>query len=146
MSFDHETPIWKATREATSTTLLFPQPGVLLNMNHRTHWRTRSRVTRQWRTVAAEAALLLGTPRERVHGPSWVRLVIPVPDRRRRDPANLTPLTKACVDGLVDTGVWLDDTPEYVETLEPRLVHIPRSKGIVPTIELIIVPKPKGTP
>jgi hypothetical protein len=141
-----DTPIWHATRTATATTLSFPQPGVLLNMNHRTHWRTRARVTRQWRTTAHQAALLLGTPSQRTHGPSWVRLIIPVPDRRRRDPANLTPLTKACVDGCVDAGVWLDDTPEYVETLEPRLVHIPRSKGIVPTVELVIVPRTGDTP
>jgi crossover junction endodeoxyribonuclease RusA len=146
MSADLETPIWKATRTASATTLLFPQPGALLNLNHRTHWRTRSRVTRQWRQAAAEAALLLGAPARREHAASWVRLIIPVPDRRRRDPANLTPLTKAAVDGLVDAGVWPDDTPEFVETLEPRLVHVPGSKGLIPTIELVIVPRTGETP
>jgi hypothetical protein len=126
---DLEAPVWEATRTRTSTTLLFPQPGALLNLNHRTHWRTRARITRQWRLAAAQAALLLG----------------PI-DRRRRDPSNLTPLTKAAVDGLVDSGIWPDDTPEYVETLEPRLVHIPRTKGITPTIELVIVPRTGNTP
>lgn len=146
MTRDVETPIWHAHRTSTATTLSFPQPGVLLNMNHRNNWRTKARVTRQWRTAAHQVALMLGPPRDRVHAPSWVRLVIPVPDRRRRDPANLTPLTKACVDGLVDAGVWIDDTPDYVETLEPRLVHIPRSKGIVPTVQVVIVPRTGETP
>lgn len=145
---DHDdlAPVWAATRTATSTTLSFPQPGRLLNMNHRTNWKVRWSVTKQWRTAAAQVALLLGPPGDRVHGCSFVRLIIPVPDRRRRDPGNLTPLTKACVDGLVDAGIWPDDTAEYVETLEPRLVHIPRSKGIVPTIELVIVPRTGDTP
>ena len=143
---DLDAPIWEATRTRTSTTLLFPQPGALLNMNHRTHWRTKARVTRQWRHAAAQVALLLGPPALRQHPASWVRLIIPVPDRRRRDPANLTPLTKAAIDGLVDSGVWPDDSPEFVETLEPRLVHIPRTKGIVPTIELVIVPRTGETP
>ena len=134
-------PAWGAYRNADVTQLWFPQPGVLLNMNHHGHWRTRQRVTRQWRTAVHQAALMLGTPRQRVHGPSWVRLIIPVPDRRRRDPANLTPLTKASVDGLVDAGVWIDDTPDYVETLEPRLVHTVMPKGIAPLVQLVITPR-----
>lgn len=143
---DDMAPVWTVERTAEHTRLFFPQPGRLLNMNHRTHWRTRWSVTKQWRTAAAQVALLLGPPAKRAHGFSFVRLIIPVPDRRRRDPGNLTPLTKACVDGLVDAGIWPDDTPEFVETLEPRLVHVPRTKGIVPTIELVIAPRPKGTP
>lgn len=146
MTVDDETPIWHAHRTSSATTLSFPQPGVLLNMNHRTHWRTRWSVTRQWRTAAYQAALLLGgAPSARAHPASMVRLIIPVPDRRRRDPANLTPLTKACVDGLVDAAVWPDDTPDYVETLEPRLVHVPATKGLVATVELVIVPGQIGT-
>ena len=146
MTGDVEAPIWKATRTVTCTSLLFPQPGRLLNMNHRTHWRTRWSVTKQWRTAAYQAALLLGPPSARTHPAAMVRLIIPVPDRRRRDPANLTPLTKACVvDGLVDAGVWPDDTPEYVETLEPRLVHVPTTKGLTATVELVIVPGQIGT-
>ena len=28
---------------------------------------------------------------------------------------------KACVDGWVDAGLWADDTPEYITTIEPAL-------------------------
>lgn len=138
--------VWTVERTDEHTRLFFPQPGRLLNVNQRVHWSVRSRVTRQWRTAAHQVALMLGTPRQRVHGPSFVRLIIPVPTLHRRDPGNLYLCTKASVDGLVDAGVWLDDTAEYVETLEPRLVHIPRSKGIVPTVELVIVPRTGDTP
>jgi crossover junction endodeoxyribonuclease RusA len=139
----NDAPTWTATRTATSTVLAFPQPGRLLNANHRHHWRARAQITRQWRTAARYAALILGTPSNRAHGKSFVRLIIPVPDRRRRDPGNLYPITKAAVDGCVDAGVWPDDTPEWVETLEPHLVYIPVPKGFVPTVELVIVPHRK---
>lgn len=139
-------PVWSATRTAERTRICFPQPAALLNLNHRTHWRTRWRVTKQWRATVAQAALLLGPPSKRAHGPSFVRLIIPVPDRRRRDPHNLVPIVKAAVDGAVDAGIWPDDTADWVETLDPRLVHIPRSKGIVPTVELVIVPRTGETP
>lgn len=143
MTVDLE-PQWTALRDGDRTVLSFPQPGALLNMNHRGHWRVRQRVTKQWRVAAHQVALLLGPPSQRVHGPSWVRLVIPVPDRRRRDAANLTPLTKACVDGLVDAGCWPDDTPEYLTTLEPLLRHEPRPKGVVPTVQLVLTPRTPG--
>lgn len=139
-------PYWNATRSAEITTLWFPQPGRLLNMNHRVHWRQRAAITRQWRHAANQSALLLGTPSNRAHPPAWVRLIIPVPDRRRRDRANLAPLTKACVDGLVDAGVWPDDTYEYVETLEPLLVYTPTPKGVVQTIKVTIVPRTGDRP
>jgi hypothetical protein len=146
VTVDDMAPVWHTDRTAEHTRLLFPQPGRLLNVNQRVHWSVRSRVTRQWRTSAHQVALMLGTPRQRVHGVSWVRLIIPVPTRARRDPGNLYLLTKASVDGLVDAGVWPDDTHAFVETLEPRLIHIPRTKGIVPTIELVIVPRTGDTP
>lgn len=138
-------PVWTATRGDTVTVLQFPQPGVLLNVNHRIHWSRRARITRQWRHAAAQAALLLGPPSARAHGPSFVRLIIPVPTRGKRDPGNLYLCTKATVDGLVDAGVWPNDTSEFVETLEPHLVHVPTPKGLVPTVELHIVPGQIGT-
>lgn len=33
---------------------------------------------------------------------------------------------KACVDGLVDAGIWPDDTPDWVTTTEPVLNVIGR--------------------
>ncbi|MGH3503177.1 MAG: hypothetical protein ACRDQA_20120, partial [Nocardioidaceae bacterium] len=48
------------------------------------------------------------------------------PDRRRRDPANLYPAVKACVDGLVDARVLPDDDAAHVVGPDMRLAPIAR--------------------
>ena len=98
--------------------LSFGQPAPLLSMNDRHHWRTRNRLVKLWRTTTRDYAKLTGSP----HGPSIVAVRLPVRDSRRRDPHNYYPTVKAIVDGLVDAGIWPDDTPEYVTTVEPVLV------------------------
>lgn len=112
---------------AGAITITFPQPAALLNMNDREHWRPRSAKVRNWRATtwawALKAHRATGTVGH--FAPSFVMLTIDVPDKRRRDAANLTPCTKACVDGLVDAELWPDDTPDWVTTLEPRLRHSP---------------------
>ena len=75
-----------------------------------------------WRRAAFYAARNLPAMTRWECGPSFVMLDLPVADRRRRDPANLFATVKPVVDGLVDGAVWPDDTPEFVTTLEPRLV------------------------
>jgi hypothetical protein len=44
-----------------------------------------------------------------------------VTDRRRRDPHNYFATVKPIIDGLVDAGLWPDDTPAWVTTTEPAL-------------------------
>jgi len=107
-----------------TVTIEFPQPGPLMSMNDRPHWAAKARAVRTWRTAAYVAAD--ATP-HRLLPPGLVELHLPVPDRRRRDPMNYAPTLKACVDGLVDAGLWPDDTPEFVRTLEPTLYVVPRS-------------------
>lgn len=54
--------------------------------------------------------------------PCRVKVTIPFPQRRRRDPSNyIGTVVKAIVDGLVLVGVWPDDTPDWVEVVEPVL-------------------------
>lgn len=102
----------------------FERPADYLSMNSRGHWRKYAGPIRLWRTTAffaARDARVKGrwpTPLE----PSVVEVSLPVPDRRRRDPHNLFATVKPIVDGLVDAGLWPDDTPEWVTTMEPRLV------------------------
>lgn len=128
---------------AEETRIRFPQPGVLLNLNHRVHWRRRAAVTKLWRTSAYWAATTLSPiPGVRLHDHRYVQMIIPVPDRRRRDPSNLFPLVKASVDGLVDAGLWPDDTPEFVTTIEPYLFVQRPTLGEAPTIELALYRQP----
>lgn len=102
-------------------TLNFPAPAPLLSLNDRGHWAQKARHVALWRhasNVAAMAAERHGLRRRQPR--SVVRLTLPVRSvKQRRDPHNYTPTTKAVVDGLVDAGLWPDDTSEYVVTLEP---------------------------
>jgi len=112
---------------ADAITITFPQPARLINMNHRDNRYERARAVKAWRTTTRDYAKYANVVLVRCRDlpPSFVAITIDVPTRARRDPINLTPVLKAATDGLVDAGVFRDDTPEYVTTLEPRLRHSP---------------------
>jgi hypothetical protein len=97
-------------------TVRFSQPADTLTMNQRWHWSRRSVVTRCWRSAAMFAAVAqLGAgPSARRRPPCMVRVTFPVAVDRRRDPH---------VDGLVDAGVWPDDTDDWVVVLDPRFAR-----------------------
>ena len=97
----------------------FPAPAGLLNLNDRLHWAARSRAAREWRTAAFYGAKRAGVSGL---GYSSVSVELPVRDRRTRDPHNFVSTVKPLVDGLVDAGVWPDDSSEWVTVAEPVLV------------------------
>lgn len=106
--------------------ITFRQPCPLMSMNDRAHWSVRAREARQWRHATHIATRnAINTPATHIGSiplsPSIVTIVLPVPDRRRRDPHNYFATIKPCVDGLVDAGLWPDDTPDWVTTTEPTL-------------------------
>ena len=98
----------------TTATITFPQPAKRLSMNDRMHWAPKAKLTHEWRTAARYAANDLGE-----FPPATVHVTFPVRDKRRRDPHNTAPTVKAIVDGLVDAGVWPDDTDQYVVVMDP---------------------------
>jgi crossover junction endodeoxyribonuclease RusA len=104
--------------------ITFDRPAPLMSMNERLHWSKQRRHARLWRAAACWATIHQ-VPVQRVIArrlpPCTVTVVLPVHDRRRRDPHNYFPVVKAVIDGLVDAGLWPDDTPEWVTTTEPRL-------------------------
>jgi len=101
----------------------FDRPCVLMSMNDRPHWTVERRHAKAWRNAAAWAAIAqLGTsPDARMRGSSTVTITLPVHGAHRRDPHNYFKTVKHIVDGLVDAGLWPDDTPEWVTTTEPHL-------------------------
>lgn len=106
--------------------LVFLPPARLMSMNDRDHWRAKAKMTKLWRAAAHNALRQSPEVQAKAYSrptrsPSIVHIVFPVRDRRRRDPHNYYPTVKAIVDGLVDAGVWPDDTPEWVTTTEPTL-------------------------
>jgi len=114
-------------------TIVFPQPTVPLSMNDRRHWSKKAPDIRAWRHTAKFHALqqwkwrrgalpVMDTP------PSLVVCTFQFARGARRDPENYHQTTKPIVDGLVDAGVWPDDTAEWVTVLPPvlELVTVPR--------------------
>jgi crossover junction endodeoxyribonuclease RusA len=123
------------------TTLIeFQLPARLMSMNDRYHWSEQRRLARAWREAAAFHALDQVRP-PRLLGPSLVELELPVVGNLRRDPHNYAPTLKHTVDGLVDAGLWPDDTPEHVRTLEPRLVVITRASAQLARVRIHITPR-----
>lgn len=80
-----------------------------IGMLAKQEWRQRSQ-------IVGGGALLLPLP------PSCVQVTIPFQTKRRRDPHNYTStVVKSVIDGLVDAGLWPDDTAEWVTVLDPCL-------------------------
>ena len=92
-----------------------------LSLNDRTHWRAKAATTadvrRTTRHLVVEALIAnrVDLPLER----AAITLTYYPRDNRRRDRTNLVATYKACVDGCVDAGVIVDDTPEYLDELMP---------------------------
>jgi crossover junction endodeoxyribonuclease RusA len=103
----------------------------LLNSNDRPHWSARARITKnlRWTTFYAARRKKI-PPMQRVH----VLAEYEPPDRRRRDPGNLYPSIKACVDGLVDAKVCPDDDASHLVGPDMRL-----SEDTFPLGRLVLV-------
>lgn len=80
-----------------------------LSMNDRLHPQARSKRTKLWRLLAAKSARNLQQV-ERARVLIYYRF----PTNHRREVNNLMPTSKAIVDGLVDAGVFPDDSDKYV--------------------------------
>ena len=114
-------------------TITFPPPARLISMNDRLHWTEQRRRARAWRKVTATIAL---RDMDDVRPPlpaCVISIDLPVADRRARDPHNYFATVKPIVDGLVDAGLWPDDTPEYVTTVEPTLT--PKATHVTITLK-----------
>lgn len=89
-----------------------------LTANHRLFWRLSASRTREWRAHAKLKAKALQVPRiEKAYVIAELRFA----DSRRRDPSNWAPTAKACVDGLVDAGVFVDDDFQHVVGPDMRI-------------------------
>jgi hypothetical protein len=126
------------------TVIEFAAPVRLLSLNDRGHWRGRHKLTRAWRVAAHWATVAqLGAPADRWRPPSLVEVRLPVARGARRDPHNYFATVKPIVDGLVDAGVWPDDTPEWVRTVEPSFVVCPPQRLLV---TVTLTPLGEGSP
>lgn len=105
-----------------------PSPAISTNQANAMHWGTRRHHLTPWQHATTWHAIQA----RRQQPAAWrscsnrrceVQITIPFPQSRRRDPHNYVgTICKTIVDALVTTGLWPDDTPEYVTVPEPRLV------------------------
>lgn len=107
-----------------------PRPDDWINANNRRrmHWTVDRRLTATWRTRAAWAARQAKLP---ALGPSLVIAELRMHARRRSrvDPANYGLTAKPCVDGLVDAGIWPDDSSDWVTGPDMRLGDVAKPDG-----------------
>ena len=97
----------------TTLTLTIPALCDWINANDRLHWAEKARLTRIWRH-AAHGAVLRQHKGARFDVPVRITVTIHKTRAGRYDVSNLSPTSKAIVDGLVDAGVIPDDSNEYV--------------------------------
>jgi len=116
-----------------------PKADEWMNKNQRrhTHWTVDRRQTKAWREAAGWAAKAARVP---ALGPSRVIAELHVNGRRRSriDPSNFNLTACAAIDGLVDVGVWPDDSADWVEGPDMRLGPVAQQESLV----LLIFGKP----
>jgi len=85
--------------------------GPFINSNQRYHRHQEAKMTKAWREAAAMRAKGIPGFGGQVHIIAHIYKPI---DTYKFDPNNLAGTTKAMVDGLVDAGLFVDDSREYV--------------------------------
>lgn len=100
----------------TTHVIALPFTTPPLSLNDRGHWATKARMVRDVRDTVHTLAQVTKIP---AYGRILVELHYVPRDNRRRDADNLVATLKPCIDGLVDAGVVLDDSPQYVTWMPP---------------------------
>lgn len=113
-----------------SATITLPPSNAALHAHAKGHWRAKAKATADQRALAR---ILAKQQSVRIKGKARVHYEFYLPDKRRRDAANLVQSCKAAIDGVVDAGVISGDHWEvleigsvsvFVDKLDPRIVLI----------------------
>lgn len=130
-----------------TTTITIPAPCAWLNSNDRRHRMAEAKLVKEWREAGREASAGLAPITERVH----ILATIHKARNGRWDPNNLWPSVKACVDGVVESGLLKDDDWRHVlgpdmrmgAKGEPRIVLEVREMSTLSAICEIIETAPE---
>lgn len=94
------------------TTIVLEPPCAFINANDRLHHHAKAKLTKAWRDLAHDHAAY---PAD--HGVRYERARVVVTYRlannRRREVSNLQPTSKAILDGIVDSGLLVDDDDSH---------------------------------
>ena len=124
----------------------FEPPDKVWTINERLHWSATAGLKSSWRMAGSvygrKARLDAKMPRPAFDDGAQVQVRLPFRTERRRDAHNYTgTVVKAVVDGLVDAGLFPDDSSGYVTVMDPILdVEGP---GLV-TVEITRTAAPAG--
>jgi hypothetical protein len=115
-------------------------PGTPSNSNKRRQWArfATARERKKFRAATAAIAAEYYEPHGTFTG--FVRITAKQisPVNRRRDPGGLAERLKPLLDGLVDSGILIDDDEDHIELRLAHSVTIPKhAPGIMLTLELI---------
>ena len=106
-------------------------PTPLGHAHNKGHWRFKARPIRAMRELACilakQAIVEHGRPKADV---VEVRYLFRVPDRRRRDAANMIQQCKPYIDGIVDSGLIPGDHWEVLEIVEVSVVIDKENPGV----------------
>ena len=99
------------------------------------HWSKNADRTKKWRTAFQLLALEQQIP---PLGPSRI-IVTPYLQRGPiQDVGACAPAAKAAIDGLVDAGLWPDDTPTHVTEIVYRAPILGQGNALVIEIQSVI--------
>lgn len=102
--------------------------------NSRRHWRSVAKDSAEWKTRAwAEATLTRAGDWEPIAA-CTMHVEFVVPDRRRRDLDNLIASTKPLTDGIVLSGLLVDDSTEVIREVSYSVRY---EKGVDATVYTI---------
>ena len=88
-------------------------PPITANQSRAWTW---PKVRKHIAAIRAQAAWIARQQHLPTLGPSEVAFTWYC-DNRRHDVDSISVFGKACVDGLVDAGVWADDNPNYITAI-----------------------------
>lgn len=112
------------------TTLELTPPCDFINANGRLHHHAKAKLTKAWRELAAATAMT----HKRKYDQAHVTVGIRFPTNHRRDVGNYYPTAKACLDGIVDAGLLIDDSDQYVTGPDMRRIRPNGTPLVVVTI------------
>lgn len=107
-----------------------------LTANGRYHWADKAKRTKALRSKTALLARSLTPITGIVHAAAFVAY----PRGGRVDVANSYPSIKACIDGLVDAGVIVDDSNRYLIGPDMRVDTPTKTKGLH-QIRIVLTPQ-----
>jgi len=105
-------PVFPPVRKRATGKLQAVKPW--LNSNDRLHRHQERKITAAWRAAAAQQIAAHEQSIDPYSAPVRVTAHIWKPRAGRYDPGNLYPTAKACLDGIVDTGLLTDDDWKHV--------------------------------